>query len=145
MAIVPVEADGIAPDRVYVVGAYGGFEHGKRSFRLRLWLTRLAPSGFAFFHAGRARARCTQPEKRPVAGVAILPYYFDASAFCLVDADMLRVDGFARKFLLWTCGFARYIFRNNANAFMAHTLFLHLNAADCKRACAEGLAPAART
>jgi hypothetical protein len=32
-----------------------------------------------------------------------------------------------------TCGFAGYIFRNNTDAFMAHTLLLHLNATRCPR------------
>lgn len=133
MAIVPIEADGISPYGVYVVGPYGRFKHRERCCWLRLLLARFAPVGFAFFHAGCARARCTQPGKGPVAGVAILPYYFDARPLRLVDADVLRVNGFAGKFLLRARGLACDVFRNYADAFVAHTLFLHLNATRCPR------------
>jgi hypothetical protein len=46
---------------------------------------------------------------------------------------------------LRTCCFAGYIFRNDADAFMAHTLLLHLNRSRCAgaRAVFEIQAPAA--
>ena len=96
MAIVPVEADGIAPDRVCFVGAYGRFEQGKRGFGLGLLLSRLASGGFSFFNAQRARARRTQPCEGPLAGVSVFPDDLHASPFRLVDADSLRINGFAR-------------------------------------------------
>jgi hypothetical protein len=131
VAIVPIEADGISPYGMNVVRSDCGFKYRKRCCRLRLLLAWRASLGFAFFYAGCAWARGTQPGKRPAARVAIFPYDFDASSLRLVDADVLRVDGLARKFNLGTRGLARYIFRKDADAFVAHTLFLHLNAARC--------------
>lgn len=127
VSIVPIEADGVASDCMYFVGTRGRLKDGKRCFRLRFRLARLASIGFAFFHAFRARAGRPQPGKSPMARVAVLPDDFYASAVALVDANVLRIDGFARQLLLLPSRFAGYIFRDNTDALMAHTLVLHLN------------------
>ena len=128
MAIVPIEADGISSDRVDFVGSHGGLENRQRGFWLRLLFARCSrPSAsrsstqVAHGHAARNQA------KRPVAGVAIFPYNLDARTLRLVDADMLGIDGVARKFFFRARGFARGIFRKNADAFVAHTFVLHLS------------------
>ena len=57
-----------------------------------------------------------------MAGMAILPCNLDPGAFRLVHADMLRLDRFVRQFrVLLRRGLARCLFRNESNAFMAHT------------------------
>ncbi len=131
MAIVPIEADGISTDRVDFVGSHRRFEDRQCCFRFGLLLSWRPAFRFAFFNAGGAGAGGTQPGKGPVAGVAIFPDNFDPSAICLVDADMLGIDGFARKFFLCAGGFAGDIVRKNADAFVAHIVVLHLNSMGC--------------
>ncbi len=137
VAIAPVEADRISSDGVHLVGSYRGLENRQCGFGFGLLFARRSSFRFAFLHAGGAWARGTQPCKGPVAGVAILPYNLDARTFRLVNADMLGIDGFAWKLVFWTGPFARDVFRDDADAFVAHNLFLHLNAT--RRLCTPPL------
>lgn len=127
MAIVPVETDGISSYGFYFLGAHGGLENRQCGFGLGLLFAGCPAFGFPTFHAGRAWAGGPQPRKRPMAGVAIFPFNLDAGTLRLVDADMPGIDSVARKFSLWTGCLARDIFRNDADAFVAHTFVLHRN------------------
>jgi hypothetical protein len=131
VAVVPSEADGISSYSLYFVGAHRGLENRERGFWFGLLLTGYSSFGFPFLHAGGARAGCAQPCKCPMAGVAIFPFNLDPRTLRLVDADVQGIDGAARKFYVWTGCFAGEIFRNDADAFVAHTFVLHLNPARC--------------
>jgi hypothetical protein len=126
MAIVPIKADGISSYGFHFVGAHGGLENWQCGFGLGLLFAGYPTFNFAFFYAGRARASSTQPCKCEMAAVAILPFNLDAGTIRLIDADVAGINGVARKLSMWTGRFARDIFRNNPDAFVAHTLVLHL-------------------
>lgn len=127
MAIVPIEADGIPAYGFYFLGAHSGLENRQCGFGLGLLFAGCPAFGFPPFHAGRARASGTQPRKRPVARVAIFPFNLYSRTLRLVDPDMPWIDGVVRKFYFWSGCFTRDVFRNDADAFVAHTFVLHLN------------------
>lgn len=124
MAIVPIETNGISSDRVGIVWPYWRFVYGQSGFRFRSRLTWLAARGFAFIDTGRARASVPQPLKRPVTCMSIRPLYGHAGTASFVHLNMPWPNGITLQISFFCC-LSRYIFRGDANAFVAHTTFLH--------------------
>src|SRR5665213_175117 len=121
VAIVPIEADGITPDRPHLVRTRSGLEHWQRCFRLRLRLTRFSAGGLTLFDTGGARAGIAQPGKSPLAGMAVFPGNFNASAFRLIYPDVLGLDGLMGQLpLLLSGGFPGDMLRHDADPLMTH-------------------------
>ena len=94
VAIVPIEADRISSDRVDFVWSNRGFEDWQRCFWLRFLFPRSLPSACVLLRRLRMG---TRPATRQMSSgwCGRLSMHVDPRAICLIDADMLRIDGFA--------------------------------------------------